>query len=42
MKMLHGQAAKVLDFLSRAWLPIFVLGWNATAFALQTVRALNA
>ena len=33
-------SAKVLDFLSRAWLPIFVLGWNATAFALQTVRAL--
>jgi peptide/nickel transport system permease protein len=32
--------AKVMDFLSRAWLPIFVLGWNATAFALQTVRAL--
>jgi peptide/nickel transport system permease protein len=33
-------AARVRDFLSRAWLPIFVLGWNATAFALQTVRAL--
>ena len=33
-------AAKIKDFLSRAWLPIFVLGWNATAFALQTVRAL--
>jgi peptide/nickel transport system permease protein len=32
--------AKIADFLSRAWLPIFVLGWNATAFALQTVRAL--
>jgi hypothetical protein len=31
---------KVLDFLSRAWLPIFILGWSATAFALQTVRAL--
>ena len=31
---------KLFDFLSRAWLPIFVLGWNATAFALQTVRAL--
>ena len=31
---------RVKDFLSRAWLPIFVLGWNATAFALQTVRAL--
>ena len=31
---------KFMDFLSRAWLPIFVLGWNATAFALQTVRAL--
>ncbi len=33
-------AARVRDFLSRVWLPIFVLGWNATAFALQTVRAL--
>ena len=32
--------AKFMDFLSRAWLPIFILGWSATAFALQTVRAL--
>lgn len=32
--------AKVKDFLSRAWLPVFILGWSATAFALQTVRAL--
>ncbi|MEM6904425.1 MAG: ABC transporter permease, partial [Pseudomonadota bacterium] len=31
---------KLLDFLGRAWLPIFILGWSATAFALQTVRAL--
>ncbi|MEE2775083.1 MAG: ABC transporter permease [Pseudomonadota bacterium] len=31
---------KFWDFLSRAWLPIVVLGWNATAFTLQTVRAL--
>ncbi len=31
---------KFMDFLSRAWLPIFVLGWSATAFAMQTVRAL--
>ncbi|WP_282604375.1 ABC transporter permease [Pelagibius sp. Alg239-R121] len=31
---------RVIDFLSRAWLPIFILGWSATAFALQTVRAL--
>jgi len=31
---------KLLDFLSRAWLPIVILGWSATAFALQTVRAL--
>ncbi|MEM6906588.1 MAG: ABC transporter permease subunit, partial [Pseudomonadota bacterium] len=30
----------LLDFLGRAWLPIFILGWSATAFALQTVRAL--
>ena len=33
--------AKFQDFLSRAWLPIFILGWSATAFALQTVRALR-
>ncbi|MEM7520136.1 MAG: ABC transporter permease [Pseudomonadota bacterium] len=32
--------AKLWDFLSRAWLPVFILGWSATAFALQTVRAL--
>ncbi len=32
--------AKLRDFLGRAWLPVFVLGWSATAFALQTVRAL--
>jgi len=32
--------AKFMDFLSRAWLPVFILGWAATAFALQTVRAL--
>ena len=31
---------RVKDFLSRAWLPIFILGWSATAFAIQTVRAL--
>ncbi|UUX50701.1 ABC transporter permease [Nisaea acidiphila] len=31
---------RILDFLSHAWLPIFILGWSATAFALQTVRAL--
>ncbi|XDZ66065.1 ABC transporter permease [Alphaproteobacteria bacterium LSUCC0684] len=32
--------AKFMDFLGHAWLPVFVLGWSATAFALQTVRAL--
>ncbi|MBM1220001.1 ABC transporter permease [Ponticoccus sp. SC2-23] len=32
--------AKFRDLLSHAWLPIFILGWSATAFALQTVRAL--
>lgn len=32
--------ARVADFLSRAWLPVFILGWSATAFAIQTVRAL--
>ena len=31
---------RVIDFLSRAWLPVFILGWSATAFALHTVRAL--
>ncbi|HSM41598.1 MAG TPA: ABC transporter permease [Afifellaceae bacterium] len=31
---------KFVDFVSRAWLPVFILGWSATAFALQTVRAL--
>jgi len=32
--------ARVRDFLSRAWLPVFILAWSATAFAIQTVRAL--
>ncbi len=32
--------ARVVDLLKHAWLPIFILGWSATAFALQTVRAL--
>jgi peptide/nickel transport system permease protein len=32
--------AKFMDFMSRAWLPVFILGRAATAFALQTVRAL--
>jgi peptide/nickel transport system permease protein len=31
---------RFLNFLSHAWLPVFILGWSATAFALQTVRAL--
>ena len=31
---------RLLDFLSHAWLPVLILGWSATAFALQTVRAL--
>ncbi len=31
---------KFVDFLQHAWLPIFILGWSATAFAIQTVRAL--
>lgn len=31
---------RVKDFLSRAWLPVVILGWSATAFAIQTVRAL--
>ncbi|WP_350333599.1 ABC transporter permease [Coralliovum pocilloporae] len=32
--------AKLGDFLSRAWLPAFILGWSSTALQLQTVRAL--
>ncbi len=32
--------ARVVDFLKHAWLPVFILGWSATAFAIQTVRAL--
>ena len=32
--------ARIRDFISRAWLPISILGWSATAFAIQTVRAL--
>jgi len=31
---------KFVNYLSHAWVPIFVLGWSATAIALQTVRAL--
>ncbi len=31
---------RLLDFLAHAWLPVIILGWSATAFALQTVRAL--
>ncbi len=31
---------RAVDFISHAWLPIFILGWSATAFAIQTVRAL--
>ncbi len=31
---------RFIDFLSHAWLPVVILGWSATAFALQTVRAL--
>jgi len=32
--------AKFVDFLAHAWLPVLVLGWSATAFALMSVRAL--
>lgn len=32
--------AKFVDLMRHIWLPIFILGWSATAFALQTVRAL--
>ncbi|NQZ32768.1 MAG: ABC transporter permease [Oceanospirillaceae bacterium] len=37
----HGfQYAKLDDFIGHIWLPIFVIGWSATALQLQTVRAL--
>ena len=32
--------AKFVDFLAHAWLPVLVLGWSATAFAIMSVRAL--
>ncbi|NQZ30973.1 MAG: ABC transporter permease [Oceanospirillaceae bacterium] len=31
---------KLWDFFGHIWLPIFVIGWSATALQLQTVRAL--
>jgi peptide/nickel transport system permease protein len=31
---------KFVNLLSHAWIPVFVLGWSATAIALQTVCAL--
>ena len=34
------QTGKLWDFLGHIWLPIFVIGWAATALQLQTVRAL--
>ncbi|MFT7681765.1 MAG: peptide/nickel transport system permease protein [Moritella dasanensis] len=34
------QMEKLYDFLGHIWLPIFVIGWSATALQLQTVRAL--
>ncbi len=34
------QYAKLDDFIGHIWLPIFVIGWSATALQLQTVRAL--
>jgi peptide/nickel transport system permease protein len=33
-------AEKFLDLMSRAWLPIVILAWSATAIQMQTVRAL--
>jgi len=32
--------AKVVDLVSHGWVAIVILGWSATAFQLQTVRAL--
>jgi peptide/nickel transport system permease protein len=34
------ETGKLHDFLGHIWLPIFVIGWSATALQLQTVRAL--
>ncbi len=34
------QTGKLKDLLGHVWLPIFVIGWSATALQLQTVRAL--
>ena len=34
------ELGKLYDFLGHIWLPIFVIGWSATALQLQTVRAL--
>lgn len=34
------ETGKLYDFLGHIWLPIFVIGWSATALQLQTVRAL--
>ncbi len=34
------ETEKLYDFLGHIWLPIFVIGWSATALQLQTVRAL--
>jgi peptide/nickel transport system permease protein len=31
---------RAVDFAQHIWLPIFILAWSATAFAIQTVRAL--
>jgi len=31
---------RFVDFAGHVWLPVFILGWSATAFAIQTVRAL--
>jgi len=31
---------RFVDFSKHIWLPVFILAWSATAFAIQTVRAL--
>lgn len=31
---------RLIDFAKHAWLPVIILAWSATAFAIQTVRAL--
>ena len=40
LRLQDNTALEALASRAEAWLPVFILGWSATAFALQTVRAL--